>query len=169
MIRIPQKVHGFSDLSRIFQPTFSIYKFLWIPVKNVLFFATVLVSIIFFDVNFFERSRIFIAKWAFLFTKVQYVTVIGVNFINNVVFYSVVTRFFFMSGFLSKVLAIHGTAGEGSDYLYLPLQFPPFHEHSDIYLQLCIWGEYSVFLIDFFLDSDSFSNCMLYFSSERSN
>ena len=102
MIRIPQKVHGFSDLSRIFQPTFSIYKFLWIPVKNVLFFATVLVSIIFFDVNFFERSRIFIAKWAFLFTKVQYLTVIGVNFINNVVFYSVVTRFFFYVWFSFK-------------------------------------------------------------------
>ena len=45
--------------------------------------------------------------------------------------------FFFLSGFSSQTLTIQGQR----------LCTPPAHEHWDIYLQLCMWDEYHVFLI----------------------
>ena len=30
---------------------------------------------------------------------------------------------------------------------YSALPLPPAHEHSDIYLQLCMWDDYHIFLI----------------------
>ena len=33
------------------------------------------------------------------------------------------------------------------NHLYYSLPLPPAHEHSDIYLQLCFWDNYVVFLI----------------------
>ena len=55
---------------------------------------------------------------------------------------------FFYQGFLSQTLTTDRTAGEGrgpSFYSTLPL--PPAHEHWYIYLQLCMWNDYHVFLI----------------------
>ena len=43
-------------------------------------------------------------------------------------------------GFLSQMLTIYSI-------FYSTLPLPLAHEHSDIYLQLCMWGDYHVFLI----------------------
>ena len=53
--------------------------------------------------------------------------------------------FFFYQGFLSRTLTTHRTAGEGRGPSYSTL--PPAREHSDIYLQLCTWDDYHIFLI----------------------
>ena len=55
--------------------------------------------------------------------------------------------FFFYQGFLSRTLTTHRTAGEGRGPSYSTLPLPPAHEHSDIYLQLCTWDGYHIFLI----------------------
>ena len=49
--------------------------------------------------------------------------------------------FFFCQGFLSRTLTTHRTTGEGGGrhHFYSTLPLPPAHEHSDIYLQLCMW------------------------------
>ena len=59
--------------------------------------------------------------------------------------------FFFYYNFLSRALATHRITGEGrggegtSFYSTLPLPFT--HEYSDIYLLLCMWDDYHIFLI----------------------
>ena len=45
---------------------------------------------------------------------------------------------FFLSEFSSQALTIHRTAGEGRG---------PSHEQWDIYLELCMWDDYHVFLM----------------------
>ena len=57
--------------------------------------------------------------------------------------------FFFYLGFLSRTLTTHRTAreGRGETIFYSTLPLPPAHEHSDIYLQLCMWDDYHIFLI----------------------
>ena len=55
--------------------------------------------------------------------------------------------FFFYQGFFSGRLTTHRTAGEGRGPSYSTLQLQPSHEHSDIYLQLCTWDDYHIFLI----------------------
>ena len=40
-----------------------------------------------------------------------------------------------------------GQQGKWEDYLYSSLPPPPDHEHSDIYLQFCIWDDYFLLLI----------------------
>ena len=46
--------------------------------------------------------------------------------------------FFFYQGFFLQTLTTHRTAGEGRGPSFIPL----YHEHSDIYLQLCMWDDY---------------------------
>ena len=55
--------------------------------------------------------------------------------------------FFFLLGFSSQTLTIYRTAGEGRAPSFIPLYY--FHPltNIDIYLQLCMWDEYHVFLI----------------------
>ena len=56
--------------------------------------------------------------------------------------------FYFYQGFLSQTLPIHRTAGGGREAIfYSTLPLPPAHEHSDFYLQLCMWDDYHIFLI----------------------
>ena len=55
--------------------------------------------------------------------------------------------FFFYQGFLSRTLTTNRTAGEGKGPFYSTLPLPPAHKHSDIYLQLCTWDDYHIFLI----------------------
>ena len=57
-------------------------------------------------------------------------------------------HFFFYQGFLSQTLTIHMTArGERGTIFYSTLPLPRAHEHRDIYLQLCVWDDYHVFVI----------------------
>ena len=56
--------------------------------------------------------------------------------------------FVFVSGFLSRTLTTHRTAGEGrGTFFYSTLPLPPAHEHSAIYVQLCTRDDYHIFLI----------------------
>ena len=40
-----------------------------------------------------------------------------------------------------------GSRGREETIFYFILPLPPAHKHSDIYLQLCMWDDYHVFLI----------------------
>ena len=53
--------------------------------------------------------------------------------------------FFFYQGFLSQTLTTHRTAGEGRGPSFIPLY--QFHPLTNIYLQLCMWDDYHIFLI----------------------
>ena len=57
--------------------------------------------------------------------------------------------FFLYQGFLAQTLTINRAVGEGRRGIifYSTLPLSPAHEHWDIYLQLCIWDDYHVFLI----------------------
>ena len=54
--------------------------------------------------------------------------------------------FSFLSEFSSQTLKINKTARKGRGTSFIP-PFPPAHYHWDIYLQLCMWDYYYVFLI----------------------
>ena len=51
--------------------------------------------------------------------------------------------FFFLSGFFLS----QDSRGREGTFLYSTLPFPPAHKHSDIYVQLCTWDDYHIFLI----------------------
>ena len=57
--------------------------------------------------------------------------------------------FFFYHSFLSQTPTIHRTACRGMEgtIFYSTLPLPPAHEHSGIYLQLCMRDDYHIFLI----------------------
>ena len=61
-------------------------------------------------------------------------------FNKKVVFFSI--RVFFHGHW-----QLTGQQGKGGDHLFSTLPLPPTHEHSDIYLQLCTWDGYHIFLI----------------------
>ena len=52
--------------------------------------------------------------------------------------------FFFYQDILSDPLK---SRGREATILYSSLSLPPAHKHSVIYLQLCMWDDYHVFLI----------------------
>ena len=56
-------------------------------------------------------------------------------------------QFFNYQGFLSQTLTIDGTAGEIGGHLCSSLPLSANHEHPDFSLQLCMWGEYHIFVI----------------------
>ena len=56
--------------------------------------------------------------------------------------------FFFLSGFSFKDTDnSQDSRGREGTIFYSTLPLPPAHEHWDIYLQLCMWDDYHVFLI----------------------
>ena len=56
--------------------------------------------------------------------------------------------FFFLSGFsFTDTDDSQDSRGREGTIFYSTLPLPPAHEHSDIYLQLCMWDDYHVFLI----------------------
>ena len=56
--------------------------------------------------------------------------------------------FFFLSGFsFTDTDDSQDSRGKEGTIFYSTLPLPPAHEHSDIYLQLCMWDDYHVFLI----------------------
>ena len=56
--------------------------------------------------------------------------------------------YFFLAGFSFTDTddSLNSREMEGTIF-YSTLPLPPSHEHSDIYLQLCMWDDYHVFLI----------------------
>ena len=56
--------------------------------------------------------------------------------------------FFFLSGFsFTDTDNSQDSRGREGTIFYSTLPLPPAHEHSDIYLQLCMWDGYHIFLI----------------------
>ena len=55
--------------------------------------------------------------------------------------------FFFLSRFSSQTLTKGKGEGRNRTIFYSTLPRPPAHKHWDIYLQLCMWDDYLVFLI----------------------
>ena len=55
--------------------------------------------------------------------------------------------FFFYQGFLHRHWRSQDSRGREETIFYSTLPLPPAHEHWDIYLQLCVWDDYHVFLI----------------------
>ena len=56
--------------------------------------------------------------------------------------------FFFLSGFsFTDTNDSQDSRGRERTIFYSTLPLPPAHEHSDIYLQLCMWDDYHTFLI----------------------
>ena len=56
--------------------------------------------------------------------------------------------FFFLSGFsFTDTDDSRNSRGREGTIFYSTLPLPPAHEHSDIYLQLCMWDDYHIFLI----------------------
>ena len=56
--------------------------------------------------------------------------------------------FFFLSGFsCTSTDNLQDSRGMEETIFYSTLPLPPVHEHSDIYLQLCMWDDYHIFLI----------------------
>ena len=55
---------------------------------------------------------------------------------------------FFLSGFsFTDTENSQDSRGREGTIFYSTVPFPPAHEHSDIYLQLCTWDDYHIFLI----------------------
>ena len=55
--------------------------------------------------------------------------------------------FFFLPGFSFTDTDIsHDSGGRQGTIFYSTLPLPPAHKHSDIYLQLCMWDDYHIFL-----------------------
>ena len=55
--------------------------------------------------------------------------------------------FFVYQGFLHKHIRFTRQQGKGEDHLFSTLPLPPAYEQWDIYLQLCMWDDYHIFLI----------------------
>ena len=55
--------------------------------------------------------------------------------------------FSFIRVFFTDTDDSQDSRGRVGTIFYSTLPFPPTHEHWDIYLQLCIWDDYHVFLI----------------------
>ena len=56
--------------------------------------------------------------------------------------------FFFLSGFsITDTDDSQNSRGREGTIFYSTVPLPPAHEHSDIYLQLCMWDDYHIFLI----------------------
>ena len=59
-----------------------------------------------------------------------------------------VLTIFFLSGFsFTDTDDSQDSWGREGTIFYFTLPLPPAHEHSDIYLQLCMWDDYHIFLI----------------------
>ena len=56
-------------------------------------------------------------------------------------------HFFFIKAFFYEQWRFTGLQRKGLDDFYSSLPLPLAHEYSDIYLQLCAWYDYHVFLI----------------------
>ena len=57
-------------------------------------------------------------------------------------------QFFFLSGFpFTDTDDLHDGRGREGTIFYSTLPLPPAHEHSLIYLQLCMWDDCHTFLI----------------------
>ena len=61
---------------------------------------------------------------------------------------SLLSGFFFLAGFSFTIPGgLQESRWKEGTIFYSTLLLPPSHEHSDIYLQLCMWDDYHVFLI----------------------
>ena len=74
-------------------------------------------------------------------------TFLGVFGLHPLTPYELRPNFFFYQGFLHRHWRFTGQQGRRGSIFYSSLPLPPAHGHWDIYLQLCMWNDYHIFLI----------------------
>ena len=105
--------------------------------------------------NYYWKTLVIVAitlttSWKYVLILLTFLPPSRKNTCREITCYSLVKTkcfFFFYQGFLSRTLTTHRTAEEGKGPSYSTLPLPSAHEHSDIYLQLCTWDDYHIFLI----------------------
>ena len=66
--------------------------------------------------------------------------------LKNCILNEKLNPFFFLSGFFfTDTDNSQDSRGREGTIFYSTLPLPPAHEHSDIYLQLCMWDDYHIF------------------------
>ena len=64
------------------------------------------------------------------------------------IFHETTVHIFFLSGFsFTDTGNSQDSRGREGTIFYSSLPLPPAHKYSDIYLQLCTWDDYNIFLI----------------------
>ena len=63
-------------------------------------------------------------------------------------YYAGVTPFFSIRVFFTDTDDSEDSRGRKETIFYSTLPIPPAHKHWDIYLQLCMWDDYHIFLIE---------------------
>ena len=67
---------------------------------------------------------------------------------KSALFLILVYTYFFLSGVsFTATDNSQDSRGREGTFFYSTLPLPPAHEHSDIYVQLCTWDDYHIFLI----------------------
>ena len=84
-------------------------------------------------------SRLLISNWYFSSYGYSSYSSISGSLLN---LFSLSIRVFF-----HRHWRFTGQSRKGGDHLLFTIPLPPAHEHWDIYLQLCKWDDYHVFLI----------------------
>ena len=74
-----------------------------------------------------------------IITVIIQLLVLNVNYLSSF--------FFSIRVFSTDTDDSQDSRGRERTIFYSTLPLPPAHEHSDIYLQLCMWDDYHVFLI----------------------
>ena len=87
---------------------------------------------------FFRVSVCALISWSFIMRLINWIDIL-----KSIFFF----LFFFYQGFLSRTLTTHRTAEEEKGPSYSTLPLPPAQEHSDIYLQLCVWDDYHMLML----------------------
>ena len=106
----------------------------------------------------FNRWKV-IANFYFTICIFWFIWVLGLNIIKifvviiswyyfDLLLALLLLYYFFLSGFSSTDTDdSQDSRGREGTIFYSTLPLPPAHEHWDIYLQLCMWDDYHVFLI----------------------
>ena len=82
-----------------------------------------------------------VSKLTFFSSKNEYLIATTNCFVRSFFF------FFFFTVFFTEADDSQDSRGREGTIFYSTLPLPPTHEHWDMYLQLCMWDEYHVFLI----------------------
>ena len=83
----------------------------------------------------------------FLIIWEMFLVRISLNSVLLLLVVPLVATFFSLRFFFTDTGDSQDSRGREGTIFYSTLPLPPAHEHSDIYLQLCMWDDYHVFLI----------------------
>ena len=115
------------------------------------FFRIDIIYIIYLDVKYFSVVCVSIYFVKTTLTTVEYFFAKKLNVCpSDIIWNSTALNasIFFPSGFsFTDTDDSQDSKGREGTIFYSTLPLPPAHQHSDIYLQLCMWDDYHIFLI----------------------